>query len=91
MYVWFQQAAPAGGADGSTIRDLGLRVRDLNEVLERAARANLYSRGTSRESGYLMAPENVMLELTEDSLMTCDVAADHIHLIVTDLVAARRW
>jgi extradiol dioxygenase family protein len=91
MYVWFHQAAPTGGTDGSTIRDLGLRVRDLNAVLERAARANLYSRGTSRKSAYLLAPEKVMLELTEDSQMTSDVAADHIHLIVTDLVSARKW
>lgn len=91
MYVWFQQAEPAGGTDGSTIRDLGVRVRDLRAVLERAARAKLYSRGTSRHSAHLLVPENVMLELTEDSQMTTDVAADHIHLIVTDLVSARRW
>jgi len=91
MYVWFRQGEPVGGTEGSTIRDLGLRVRDLNAVLERATRANLYSRGTSRKSAYLLAPENVMLELTEHSQMASDVAADHIHLIVTDLVSARQW
>jgi extradiol dioxygenase family protein len=91
MYVWFQQAAPSAAMDGSTIRDLGLRVRDLHAVLERATQAKLYCRGTSRTSAYVLAPGDVMLELTEDSLMTTDVAADHIHLIVTNLVAARRW
>ena len=91
MYVWFHQAAPTGGTDGSTIRDLGVRVRDLQAVLERAARAGFYCRSTSRHSAYILAPENVMLELTEDPRMTSDAAADHIHLFVTDLVAARQW
>jgi hypothetical protein len=40
MYVWFQQAAPSAAMNGSTIRDLGLRVRDLHAVLERAHRPN---------------------------------------------------
>jgi catechol 2,3-dioxygenase-like lactoylglutathione lyase family enzyme len=91
MYVWFKKVEPAGGTDGSTIRDLGLRVSNLGAVLLRAVRAGLHCRGTSRSSAHLIVPENVLLELTEDSQMSSDVAADHIHLIVRDVMTARQW
>jgi catechol-2,3-dioxygenase len=91
MYVWIKQGEPTGGTDGSSIRDLGLRVRNLETVLTRAVAAGLHCRRSARASAQLTAPENVLLELTEDPQIATDVAADHIHLVVQDAMAARAW
>ena len=90
MYIWIKQGDSAGGTDGSSIRDLGLRVHDLETLLTRAVAAGLQCRRSSRSSAQVLAPENVLIELIEDTSGPA-VAADHIHLVVQDAMAARGW
>ena len=90
-YVWIETGDPSGGTEGSVIRDIGVRVRDLDGVLARAGRAGYHSRQASRNSAQLMAPDNVLLELVGDPGIGAEVAADHIHFLVPDATLARRW
>jgi catechol 2,3-dioxygenase-like lactoylglutathione lyase family enzyme len=89
--VWIDKGDPSGGTEGSVIRDIGVRVRDLDGVLARAGRAGYHSHQTSRISARLMAPDNVLLELVGDPGIGAEVAADHIHFLVPDATLARRW
>lgn len=91
MYIWIKQGEPSGGTDGSTLRDLGFRVKQLDPLLDRAAAAGLNCRRVSATTGHLLMPDNVLLELIEDPRLATDIAADHLHLFVKDAGVARQW
>lgn len=90
-YVWIEKGEPVGGTEGSVIRDIGIRVRDLDGTLARAAREGIHGRQTSRTTAQLQAPQNVLLELVSDPAMDSEVAFDHIHFLVPDANLARSW
>lgn len=90
-WVWIEKGEPSGGTEGSVIRDIGLRVRDLDGVLACAARDGLHARKASRNSAQLGAPDNVLLELVGDPSIDAEVSTDHIHFLVPDATLARRW
>jgi hypothetical protein len=90
-YVWIEKDEPVGGTHGSVIRDIGVRVGDLDGVLVRAARGGFHARQASRNSAELRAPDNVLLELLHDGETDTEVRIDHVHFLVPDAGLARRW
>jgi catechol 2,3-dioxygenase-like lactoylglutathione lyase family enzyme len=90
-YVWIEQGTPSGGTDGSVIRHLGVRVRELDRVLVRAARNGFHVRQSSRNSAELRAPDGVFIEVIGDPGMEAIARLDHLHLLVPDATLAKRW
>lgn len=90
-YVWIEKGEPSGGTEGSVIRDIGVRVRDLDGVLARAAREGLHARQASQNSAQLLTPDNVLLEVIGDPGIDAGVRVDHIHFLVQDAALARQW
>jgi catechol 2,3-dioxygenase-like lactoylglutathione lyase family enzyme len=89
--IWIEKGEPAGGTDGSVIRDIGVRVKNLDGILNAAAGKGFQGRQTSRTAGQLWAPDAVQIELIGDPRIPADAAVDHIHLLVPDPSAARKW
>ena len=90
-YVWIEKGASSGGTEGSVIRDIGLRVRNLEAVLKHAGQDGFYARQASRDSAQLLTPDRVLFELIGDPGLDVEVCTDHFHLVVPDAPLARRW
>ena len=90
-YVWIEKGSSSGGTEGSVIRDIGLRVRNLGAVLKHAGQDGFHARQASRNSAQLLTPDKVLFELVGDPGMDVEVCTDHLHLVVPDAALARRW
>jgi len=96
MLIALREAAPSGGSEGTVMDHFGFKVRDLAEAL-RAWRAAGYQVG--REfigsegfpNAYLMAPDDVKIELQEDKTLPVKAAAYHLHFLLADYAQLRDW
>ena len=96
MLIALREAAPSGGSEGTVMDHFGFKVPDLAEAL-RAWRAAGYQVG--REfigsegfpNAYLMAPDEVKIELQEDKTLPVKASAYHLHFLLADYVQLRDW
>jgi len=96
MLIALREAPSSGGSEGTVMDHFGFKVRDLAESL-RAWRAAGYQVG--REfigsegfpNAYLMAPDEVKIELQEDKTLPVKAAAYHLHFLLGDYVQLRDW
>ncbi len=96
MLIAFREAAPTGGSAGTVMDHFGFKVRNLAEVLAgwRAAGYAVTREFTGAEgfpNAYLMAPDDVRIELQEDKTLPVKAAAYHLHFLTPDFVKLRDW
>jgi catechol 2,3-dioxygenase-like lactoylglutathione lyase family enzyme len=96
MLIAFRQAEPSGGSQGTVLDHFGFKVRNLADMLQ-AWRAAGYQVG--REfigsegfpNAYLMAPDDVRIELQEDKTLPVKASAYHLHFLLADYEKLRDW
>ncbi len=93
VLVLLRQAEFAGGSDGSAINHLGFKVKDLKASLERcrAVGVKVTSENPASHQAFLVTPEDVRVELTEDTAMDAPVAHHHVHFATQSVDAAKVW
>ena len=92
VLVLYQKAIPIGGTDGSVVGHIGFRVKDLRASLEKWRAAGLkIVPGASPHQAFVIAPDEVRVEMTEDTSMEVPIANHHIHFYTSSVDDTRAW
>jgi catechol 2,3-dioxygenase-like lactoylglutathione lyase family enzyme len=96
MLIAFRATAPTGPSEGTSMDHFGFKVRDIQEILKgwRAAGYQVQSEFTGSEgfpNAYLVAPDQVRIELQEDKTIKEKAIGYHIHFQTTDPAKLRDW
>jgi len=89
--VFLQKADAAGGSDGSIVNHVAVKVRDLNAVLAKMEAAHITVISKNPPQAMLMAPDDVKVELTEDTSLTQPVVYHHIHFYTPNVDEMKKW
>jgi catechol 2,3-dioxygenase-like lactoylglutathione lyase family enzyme len=91
--IVFTRNAPSGPSAGSAIDHLGLRVPDLQPIIEKLAKTPFKSFQPTPGAEVLMidGPDGVRIELTQDSSMYAPLEFDHIHFRTTQPNDTEAW
>jgi catechol 2,3-dioxygenase-like lactoylglutathione lyase family enzyme len=85
--------APGGGTDDSAVNHLGFLVKDLAAMKEKltAAGGQVVREMPATKQMFVMFPDGVKVEFTEDAALAVPVRHHHIHFFTHDLEATRAW
>lgn len=92
VLVLYRKAEPTGGTDGSVIGHIGFRVKDLKASLEKWRAAGLkIIPGASSHQAFVIAPDDIRVEITEDPAMDAPIANHHIHFYTASVDDTKAW
>ena len=96
MLILLNKTDPKGGSQGTVMDHFGFKVRDMAAFLAkwRAAGLPVQSEFTGAEgfpNAYIMAPDEVRVELQEDKTMPVDVIGYHLHFQTPDYEKLLAW
>jgi catechol 2,3-dioxygenase-like lactoylglutathione lyase family enzyme len=85
-------AAGREGTDGSVVNHVGFSVKSYAATRAKAEAAGLSVRElTPGQQAFVTFPNNVTVEIQEDTSITTETEFSHFHLSVPDQNAAREW
>ncbi|HVN06569.1 MAG TPA: VOC family protein [Bryobacteraceae bacterium] len=92
VLILYKKAAPTGGTDGSTVGHVGFRVRDLQASLDKWRAAGLkIVPGASPHQAFVIAPDDIRVEMTEDPTLNVPIANHHIHFYTSSVDETKAW
>ncbi len=96
MLILFQNRKPTEGTEGSVIDHFGVKVRNLDEFLKRAAEKGyrtlpVFKGSEGVPNSYVFGPDGVKIELQTEITLTEWAVAQHLHYMVRDPAALREW
>jgi catechol 2,3-dioxygenase-like lactoylglutathione lyase family enzyme len=96
MLVLFRQQPSAGGTEGTVLDHFGFKIPNLAEFLQRWRAAGYEVqrefKGTEGfPNAYIMGPDNLKLELQEDTSLKVKALSYHLHYTVANHVKLRDW
>ena len=92
VLVLYNKAEPTGGTEGSVVGHIGFRVKDLQKSLEKWRAAGLKTLpGASSHQAFVIAPDEIRIEMTEDSAMEGPIANHHIHFYTSSVDETKAW
>jgi len=92
VLVLYNKAEPTGGTEGSVVGHIGFRVKDLQKSLEKWRAAGLKTLpGASSHQAFVIAPDEIRIEMTEDSAMEAPIANHHIHFYTSSVDETKAW
>jgi len=92
VLVLYRKAEPTGGTEGSVVGHIGFRVKDLHASLEKWRAAGLkIVPGASPHQAFVIAPDDVRVEMTEDTSMEVPIANHHIHFYTSSVDDTKAW
>jgi catechol 2,3-dioxygenase-like lactoylglutathione lyase family enzyme len=94
IYVLLRKQDYNGGSVGSTINHFGFYVRDFDKAVAKWKAAGLKWEPVNNPTvgqGFLTGPDNVRIEIYENKSISAPMQMHHIHLFVTDPLAAQKW
>src|SRR5947208_7321463 len=94
IYVLLRKQDYNGGSVGSTINHFGFYVKDFDNAVARWKAAGLKWEPVNNPTvgqGFLTGPDNVRVEIYENKSISTPMQMHHIHLWVTDPLAAQKW
>lgn len=96
MLIILTRRDPTRGTEGSVLDHFGFKVRSLAEMLAafRAAGVTVQSEFKGNEgfpNAYVVGPDNVRIEMQEDTTLPVRAASHHLHFMQADPMAGRTW
>jgi catechol 2,3-dioxygenase-like lactoylglutathione lyase family enzyme len=98
MLILFQPQAPTGGSEGTMMDHFGFKVPNTAEALKRFRAAGIpvesEFKGTEGfPNAYIIGPDDVKIELQEDTSLTVPAIAYHLHFMNApgDQIKLRDW
>ena len=91
VLVMLDKADRTGGTEGSVINHLGVKVRDLSATLAKLESAHIPIVSRTPPQAMILAPDNIRVELTEDTALAEPTVNHHIHFYATDVAAMQKW
>ena len=83
---------PAGGTKGSVVDHIGFSVKSFADTKAKATAAGLpVQEVTPNVQAFITLPNDIILEVQEDTTLTTQSAFSHYHLSAADTNAAREW
>ena len=85
-------AAPAGGSKGSAADHMGFSVKSYAATKAKAVAAGMNVQElTANVQAFVTLPNDVIIEIQEDTNLPTETAFSHFHLTAVDGNAAREW
>jgi catechol 2,3-dioxygenase-like lactoylglutathione lyase family enzyme len=92
IYVLLRKQGNSGGTVGSVLNHFGFYVKDFDASVAKWKAAGLtYEAAKNPGQGFLTGPDNVRVEIYENKTIPTAIQMHHIHLFVTDPLAAQKW
>jgi catechol 2,3-dioxygenase-like lactoylglutathione lyase family enzyme len=91
LLILVQKADPRAGTAGSVVNHLGVKVRDLSATLAKLEAAHIPIVTRTPPQAMVLAPDDIRVELTEDTAITGPTINHHIHFYATDVAAMQEW
>jgi catechol-2,3-dioxygenase len=94
IYVLLRKQDSTGGSVGSTINHFGFYVKDFATSVARWKAAGLTWEPVKNPQvgqGFLTGPDDVRVEIYENTSIPTPIQMHHIHLFVTEPLEAQRW
>jgi catechol 2,3-dioxygenase-like lactoylglutathione lyase family enzyme len=94
ILVLLRKQENSGGTAGSSVNHVGFGVRDFEGSVAKWKAAGLTwepGRNPPNGQGFLVAPDNVRVEIFENRTQPEPMMMNHIHLQVTDVMQAQQW
>ena len=92
IYVLLRKQEYTGGSAGSVVNHFGFYIRDFDQAVAKWKAAGLkWEPGNNPGQGFLIAPDEVRVEIYENKSLHTPVWMHHIHLQVPDPIAAQKW
>jgi catechol 2,3-dioxygenase-like lactoylglutathione lyase family enzyme len=96
MLVALSPREPSGGSQGTAMDHFGFKVRNLEAFLAKWRAAGLPVTGefTGAEgfpNAYVMAPDDIRVELQEDQTLSVEASAYHIHFLTPEYEGLLDW
>ncbi|MFN7993037.1 MAG: VOC family protein [Bryobacteraceae bacterium] len=92
VLVLTKKGEPSGGTEGSVIGHIGFKVKDLQGSLEKWRAAGLKTLpGASSHQAFVIAPDEIRIEMTEDPTLTVPIANHHIHFYTASVEDTKAW
>jgi len=92
IYVILRKQDPTGPSVGSSINHFGFYVKDFDASVAKWKADGLnWEKGNNPGQGFLNGPDGVRVEIYENKTMSGPIMMHHIHLFVTDPIAAQKW
>ncbi|MBI2817583.1 MAG: VOC family protein [Acidobacteria bacterium] len=85
VLVFLAKDEPTGGSAGSIVNHVGFRVPDGPAAIAKWKEAGLKTEaGRNPRGGYLIAPDDLRVEIVEDTSMKTPIAFHHVHFWVSE-------
>jgi catechol 2,3-dioxygenase-like lactoylglutathione lyase family enzyme len=92
IYIILRKQDSTGGTVGSVINHFGFHVKNFDASVAKWKAAGLaVEAGPNPKQAFLTAPDDIRIEILEDTSITNPIEMHHIHLFVTDPPAAQAW
>lgn len=93
VLVFVNKTTAGGASEGSAVNHLGFKVKSLDAYLARAENMGvpIVRRMMDQRQAFVMNPDEVKVELTEDTSMAVPVAHHHVHFFHTGHLEAQAW
>ena len=93
VVVMLRRATPTAGTEGSIVNHFGFLVKDLaaTEAQWKAAGGEVYEQRPSPTQVFLRFPDDIKVELTEDTSLATPIAHHHIHFFTDSVEEMRAW
>ncbi len=93
VLVFLTKGEPSGGTDGSVINHIGFLVRDLDASLARwkAAGVRIPTENLANRQVFLLAPDDIRIEIYEDKTISAPIVNHHVHFYTTAVEETQAW
>jgi len=92
VFVILRQQAPTGGTVGTTVNHIGFLVKSMQDWLPKWQAAGLKMEPQTRPTQvYLIAPDDVRVEILEDTTIDVPLKMHHVHFFVADPLVVQAW
>lgn len=93
VFVGLRRGESNGGTDGSIVNHLGFKVPDLQATLKKltAAGGKVVREMPETRQAFVMFPEGVKVEFTEDNAQTRPIEHHHVHFFTDGVEKMRAW
>lgn len=93
VHILLARGTPSGGNDGTVIDHLGFKVQDLDAIKAKltAAGATVLTENSQARQMFVLLPDAIKIEFSEDKSLDQPVVHDHIHFAVPQIDEQRAW
>jgi catechol 2,3-dioxygenase-like lactoylglutathione lyase family enzyme len=92
VFVMLRQAEPSAGTVGSTVNHVGFFVKNMEDWLPKWREAGLKMEPMTRPTQvYLIAPDDVRVEVLEDKTIDAPLKMHHVHFYIAPPLEAQAW